>query len=97
MPRNPDTTSALHPPKINLSTALKELTYEIDGFKASDVTPVFLSSAAVQEALKPGFDNFISNVDCIESDFVGEATNLEIIIEDAKNAANERGAVPLAR
>ena len=97
MPRSEDTTTALIPPKLNLTTELKEVTSEVEGFKASAVSSAFLSGAAVQENLKPGFDNFISDIKCIEYDFLGEAASLEIMIDDTKSAAAERGSMPPAR
>ena len=95
--REEATTVALHPTQISLSTALRDLTNEIEEFESSEISTDFLSAAATQQALISPVDNFISSVECIQSDYVGEATNVQITIDDAKNSADERGAVSLAR
>ena len=95
--REEATTTALHPTQISLATALRDLTNEIEEFEPSEISTEFLSTAAAQQALVSPVDNFISSVECIQSDYVGEATNAQIPIDDAKNPADERGAVSLAR
>ena len=78
MARGEAATAALHPTKIILATALKDLTHEIEEFEPSEITPAFLSSAAAQQALVPGVESFISNVDCIQSDFMGKPQMLKL-------------------
>ena len=95
--RDEATTSALHPTQIGLAGALRDLTHDIEEFGPSEVTTAFLSPAAAQQALVSPVYNFISTVECIQSDYVGEATNSQITIDDARDAADERGAVSLAR
>ena len=95
--REEATCTALHPTQVGLAGALRVLTHDIEDFGPSEVTTGFLSAAATQQALVTPVYNFISTVECIQSDYVGDATNYQITIDDARDATGERGAIPLAR
>ena len=88
---------ALHPTQVNVAEALRGLNHDIEEFEPSAVTTDFLSPAATQKALVTPVHNFLSTVECIQSDFIGDATNFLITIDDARGAAGEHGTIPMAR
>ena len=95
--RTQEECEALHPPQVNLAEALQRLTNDIAEFESSAITTGFLSPAATQKALIPPVNNFLSKIDSIQSDFIGDSTNFVITIDDARGAAGEHGTIPMAR
>ena len=95
--RNEENCNLLHPPQLNLAVALRDLNNSIEGFETSAITPGFLSQAATQKALVSPMHKFLDTIECYQSDFIGDATNYNITIEDAQNLTGERGMMPMAR
>ena len=95
--RDEATCVALHPTQVNVAEALRGLNHDIKEFKPSAVTTEFLSQAATQTVLVTPMHKFISTTECIQSDYIGDATNYTITIDDARGATGERGTMPMAR
>ena len=95
--RNEDTCRPLHPPPLDLATALRNLNTDIQAFEPSEVTPAFLSATATQKALVNPMHKFLDTIECYQADFIGDATQYNITIEDAQKLAAERGTMPMAR
>ena len=85
---------ALHPPPLVLGTEIQKLNNNIEEFEDSAITVGFLSSAATQKILVNPFNNFLSRIDSVQSDFIGESTNNYITIDDARGAVREHGTLP---
>ena len=95
--RNEENCNLLHPPTLDLATALRNLNNNIEGFETSAITPAFLSQGATQKALVTPMHKFLDTIECYQSDFIGDATQYNITIEDAQNLSTERGTMPMAR
>ena len=95
--RTQEECEALYPLQVNLAEALQRLTNDIVEFESSAITTGFLSPAATQKALIPPVNNFLSKIDSIQSDFIGDSTNFVITIDDARVAIGEHRTIPPAR